>query len=68
MERTKPRSSVGTPVPIVPGVSPHALAAILHMSPILLLMDGPVLAPWGRGLLPGQGCGGLWGLWGPQSY
>lgn len=65
--RTKPRSSVGTPVPVVPEVSPCALAAIPCVSPILLLTEGSMMTVKTRaGVLLARACG-LYGVPSPAE-
>lgn len=62
MERTKPRSPLGSSVPVVPKVSPCALAVLPDVSPIILLMDaGTRLLPGERGYGPAATLRALWG-------
>lgn len=63
--RTKPRSSVGTPVPVVPEVSLCALAAIPCASPILPLTEGSMMTIKKQG--GGAAGQGMWALWNPPS-
>lgn len=62
MERTKPRSPLGSSVPVVPKMFPCALAVLREVSPIILLMDaGTRLLPGERGYGPAAMLRGLWG-------